>query len=781
MNYELFLAVSAPIANENNFNKIEVKDNKLLINDEYEIPIEYIKYHNETITSNPGLFNEMEFRIINNNILVGYTFNYPVLIEKLQNNTFKNCNHINYIYFMINKAIFDILPEFNLLTGKDILTPVEYNRECIKMYHKCLYPYQIENVNWMLQTEMNVFYDRNTFTVNNLYDIKLQDGLFYNIYDCEFSFEEKIKKVKYFGGYLCDEMGLGKTVTSIMLCLNNRISEDLIFDIIPCKKNNESNNLIGKIKSKATLIIVPNTIVKQWADEIIRYNTTTQDLKILIITGKIHFFSKKGSRYSMEDFMNADFIIVNNRIFNSTYYDNFELQNDFKLDNGNIKCNNKNINQEFIWNLHDFYWRRIIIDEAHEVMSNVNYEKVFLSLNSIYKWGLSGTLMNNDSRDEFCNNVKKFVLDNIPSFRQIKYNKEGIQIFRTNTKESVASETQLNKFKILEELHKIKFIPIERQIYLNRKMNQDYLIQRKFCCSPFEVNGESEVTTFEEYLNKMDRTIIEEIDSLQTIIKMYKKEKNTNEAEVKKIENDLQRNISIRNYNETIKDILTKDDPIECIICLDVIQDITITLCQHMFCSECITGYLGESNNLCPTCRKPIKNNELIKIQKDAPEEVNEINPLTKQYGSKIAYFIVWIKKILENKKNKILIFIEWTDVLLLIQNVLNEMKINNIICKGTAMQRARAIDKFNQGGIGVIMLSSKYSCSGSNLTSANHIAILNPIGGSAEDRIAIESQAIARVHRIGQKHNLTVSRFIIENTIEEELYTQSKIDIETI
>lgn len=55
--------------------------------------------------------------------------------------------------------------------------------------------------------------------------------------------------------------------------------------------------------------------------------------------------------------------------------------------------------------------------------------------------------------------------------------------------------------------------------------------------------------------------------------------------------------------------------------------------------------------------------------------------------------------------------------------------------------------------------------CAGLTLVRANHVFLLEP----ALDP-AIEQQAIARVHRIGQERPVLVSRLVVENSVEEDV-----------
>ena len=73
-------------------------------------------------------------------------------------------------------------------------------------------------------------------------------------------------------------------------------------------------------------------------------------------------------------------------------------------------------------------------------------------------------------------------------------------------------------------------------------------------------------------------------------------------------------------------------------------------------------------------------------------------------------------------------------------------------------------------------MLSASASASGANLQCANHIILLDPPGHNAAHGAALERQAIARSVRIGQERRVTVTRFVVQDTIEEALTRQNAL-----
>lgn len=79
-------------------------------------------------------------------------------------------------------------------------------------------------------------------------------------------------------------------------------------------------------------------------------------------------------------------------------------------------------------------------------------------------------------------------------------------------------------------------------------------------------------------------------------------------------------------------------------------------------------------------------------------------------------------------------------------------------------------IAKFREDpSIECFLLHARAHSSGLNLVNANHVILCEPLVNTA-----LELQAIARVHRIGQEHETTVWLYIIDGTVEESIYNLS-------
>lgn len=115
----------------------------------------------------------------------------------------------------------------------------------------------------------------------------------------------------------------------------------------------------------------------------------------------------------------------------------------------------------------------------------------------------------------------------------------------------------------------------------------------------------------------------------------------------------------------------------------------------------------------------------------------------------------------------KVLIFSQYTTMLQKMGKVLDEEEVKYYYLDGKTRPKQRLMDveKFNKNNVPVYLISLKAGGVGLNLTSANHVIILDPWWNPAT-----EDQAIDRSHRIGQESKVNVYRLISQDTIEEKI-----------
>ena len=479
-----------------------------------------------------------------------------------------------------------------------------------------------------------------------------------------------------------------------------------------------------------------------------------------------------------------------------------------------------------------FMFRRILLDESHEIFgfnldnnSQAQYLKLWVeNLESDYKWYISGTPIINsnclyntldfldcqlkiemgkrprsesDDADGYIHwrkmnsfiMKKKYIMEKVLSKLIIRHKK---------TDEEVTREVKLAEHQ--QEVIWIKFTELERKLYdskvnsLSSSHSHQYhhssksIELQQLCCHILVSNhhnrrfgslNEIDLDQMQdELLNMHLNTInvytnkLENLDPLSQAYHMLKKTYTEKISESTYMVSIL-KNLGIGPNNESKE---------ECTICLDECSsDAVMTPCGHFFCKDCLQQYFDTCHKTeCPNCKRKLKpNHEDIYSLKSNDNSQTQTVPLTyeetvlKKYGSKLGTLILKVREIISSdSENRVIIFSQWDVMLRLIGKTLDENNINNSFVKGNVYCRAKAIDKFKKGKDSqVIMLSLTNSASGTDFVEGSHVLFVEPIDSDIEQIRSIESQALARIHRIGKTKTIHSIRFLVENTIEEQIY----------
>jgi len=127
------------------------------------------------------------------------------------------------------------------------------------------------------------------------------------------------------------------------------------------------------------------------------------------------------------------------------------------------------------------------------------------------------------------------------------------------------------------------------------------------------------------------------------------------------------------------------------------------------------------------------------------------------------------VREITENTgDHKMLVFSQFTEMLALIREELDENKIKYCYLDGStsAANRKVQVELFQSSPeIKVFLISLKAGGVGLNLTEADYVYIVDPWWNPA-----VEQQAIDRTHRIGQKNNIFAYKMICKDSVEEKI-----------
>jgi superfamily II DNA or RNA helicase len=134
--------------------------------------------------------------------------------------------------------------------------------------------------------------------------------------------------------------------------------------------------------------------------------------------------------------------------------------------------------------------------------------------------------------------------------------------------------------------------------------------------------------------------------------------------------------------------------------------------------------------------------------------------------SAKLEWLGTHIPELMEEGR-KVLIFSQFTSMLALIAEMLNEQKIGFALLTGDTIDRDTPIEQFQSGKVSVFLLSLKAGGVGLNLTAADTVIHYDPWWNPA-----VEAQATARAHRMGQDKPVIVTKLVAKGTLEERMLT---------
>ncbi|KAB8200635.1 proteasome stabiliser-domain-containing protein [Aspergillus parasiticus] len=229
-----------------------------------------------------------------------------------------------------------------------------------------------------------------------------------------------------------------------------------------------------------------------------------------------------------------------------------------------------------------------------------------------------------------------------------------------------------------------------------------------------------------------------------------------------------------------------------CVICQSGFE----VVCGHKYCKDCLRMWWHQ-HRTCPTCKKRLKANDFYQItykpqeflvQEEKPpakveperrpknsiytdissgtlREIKTVD-LDGSFGTKIdtlARHILWLRH--HDPGGKSVIFSQYKDFLEVLAIAFHRFKIGF-----SSVDSKDGISKFKSDpSIECFFLHARAHSSGLNLVNATHVFLCEPLINTA-----IELQAIARIHRIGQHRPTTVWMYLVSDTVEESIYELS-------
>ncbi len=132
--------------------------------------------------------------------------------------------------------------------------------------------------------------------------------------------------------------------------------------------------------------------------------------------------------------------------------------------------------------------------------------------------------------------------------------------------------------------------------------------------------------------------------------------------------------------------------------------------------------------------------------------------------SAKLELLLEMLDELLDEGRS-ILLFSQFTSMLALIEEELERRGIAYVKLTGQTKQREIPINRFQRGEVKLFLISLKAGGTGLNLTAADTVIHYDPWWNPA-----VEEQATARAHRIGQDKPVFVYKLMTQGTVEEKI-----------
>ena len=601
--------------------------------------------------------------------------------------------------------------------------------------------------------------------------------------------EERSKPPEVLGGILADMMGLGKTLSILALVVGSlEDAKEWAKQKPPTPQPGDDVALVRN--SKTTLLVSPLSTIANWEEQI---NTHIQPGTL-----SYHIYHGPNRCDDIEELAKYDMVITTYSIISS------DINRRSKKRNGSP--------------LLETNFFRIVLDEAHMIREQATRQsQAVCTLSAQRRWAVTGTPVQNrlddlgalikflrikpfDERGGF----NQFILtpfknadpEILPKLRllvdsiTLRRLKDRIdlpprhdQIVRLQFNDE---ERWLYDWFARDSDNKMKVIAGEQKKSLGGKayvhILQAILRLRLLCAHGKELLGEEDLKLTEGMSSRNAIDLEDESSTQQTMTSrqaydmlMLSKETGMDTCVqcTRKIESK---------ENGTEDTVNGKEEIIG-----------YMPSCYHVICKDCtvelkrtIPEDARDDHFICPYCEKlQISLLELTQGGIEAAEDAKIMareNPrqakIMGRYGGPHTKTTALIEALRESRYEseampdgpplKSVVFSGWTAHLDLIQIALEDNSINYVRLDGkmTRSQRNASLNAFRDDpDITVILVSIMAGGLGLNLTTASKVYVMEP-----QFNPAAEAQAIDRVHRLGQKREVTAVRFIMADSFEEKM-----------
>ncbi|XP_017158143.1 helicase-like transcription factor isoform X2 [Poecilia reticulata] len=491
------------------------------------------------------------------------------------------------------------------------------------------------------------------------------------------------------------------------------------------------------LSAKATLIVCPLSVLSNWLDQFEQHLRSDVKPNVYLYYGS--------ERNRSKTFLSSQDVVI------TTYN---VLSSDF----GNTSP------------LHGINWLRVVLDEGHVIRNpNAQMSKAVLELKAQRRWILSGTPIQNSVKDLWMLlaflRMKPFDVrewwNRVIQRPVIQGDRAGLQNLQTLVKCITLRRTknsEVNGRRLVSLPTKTVYV---EQVELSAQEREEYELARN--------EGRR---TIGRYV--AEGSVLKNYADVLVIL-MRLRQYCCHPDLIGKIAADLASADTPAELRQRLMEkmrlVLASGSDEECSVCLDSIRMPVITHCAHVYCRPCIAQVINSEQARCPLCRSEIKTSELVEFPPEEMEDEKSVESDRWRTSSKVQALMGNLLRLRsEDVGLKCLVVSQFTRFLTVLQTPLREHGFSFVRLDGTMSQkkRTRIIQEFQSSATDsprIMLLSLKAGGVGLNLTAASRVFLMDPAWNPAT-----EEQCIDRCHRLGQERNVVVTKFIVKDSVEENM-----------
>uniref|UniRef100_A0A669BB30 Transcription termination factor 2 n=1 Tax=Oreochromis niloticus TaxID=8128 RepID=A0A669BB30_ORENI len=538
------------------------------------------------------------------------------------------------------------------------------------------------------------------------------------------------------GGILADDMGLGKTLTMISLILAMKMKAKKDKEEMEEKKKDSwlSKTDCSLVLSKGTLIICPASLVHHWKKEIERH----------VKTGKltVYLYHGPNRERSARVLANYDVVVTTYSLVSKE----IPVQKEERPGSAPLLR---------------VSWARIILDEAHSIKNpKVQTSMAVCQLRAGARWAVTGTPIQNNLLDMYsllkflrCSPFDEYKLWKAQVDNGSKRGRERLNILtrtlllrRTKDQLDAKGKPLVSLPDRTSEVHRLKLSEDEQAVY-------DVLFAQSR-------------STLQSYLKQHEGNDVKKGSTSSS----NPFEKVAQEFGLSQADPALSSSQQAKQVSSTVHILSLLLRLRQCCCHLSLLKK---TLDSSELQGDGIVLSLEEQLNALSLSSSPSPSGPDPKdtVALNGTRFPSRLFEGTSK-STKISAIISELKAIRENSNDhKSVIVSQWTSMLQIVAVHLQLMGLTYSVIDGTVNPKRRMdlVEEFNTNPKGpqVMLVSLCAGGVGLNLIGGNHLFLIdmhwNP---------ALEDQACDRIYRVGQCKDVTIHRFVCENTVEEKIST---------